>query len=238
MSQLNIFHDFKSKNFDSRRKKIDFIILHYTETINFSEALKLLTSSSRKVSSHYLIDTDGSIYNLVKDSKRAWHAGVSSWNELEDMNSRSIGIEIVYIGEKKSNFYPDIQIVSLIGLIKNLIKKYNISYQNVLGHSDIAPLRKIDPGKYFPWKKLSENMIGLWAESKKKNDLLSNEELKLFLRNLKEIGYPNIKLDSWDKKNLKVIDAFHRHFSPDQIGKKPTKSSLSISNSLLKLKIT
>ena len=76
------------------------------------------------------------------------------------------------------------------------------------------------------------------GRKQKKNDLLSNEELKLFLRNLKEIGYPNIKLNSRDKKNLKVIDAFHRHFSPDQIGKKPTKSSLSISNNLLKLKIT
>ena len=104
MSQQNILHNFKSKNFDSRKAKIEYIVLHYTETKNLSEAINLLTEEKRKVSSHYLIDTNGKIYNLVSDSKRAWHAGVSSWQGQDDINSRSLGIEIVNKGEKASYY--------------------------------------------------------------------------------------------------------------------------------------
>ena len=99
MSQPNIFYNFTSENFDSRKTKIEFIILHYTETKDLSDALDLLTDKRRKVSAHYLIDIDGTIYNLVSETKRAWHAGVSMWQGLEDINSRSLGIEIVNQGE-------------------------------------------------------------------------------------------------------------------------------------------
>ena len=184
------------------------------------------------------MDVDGLIYNLVSDSERAWHAGVSSWEGLDDINSRSLGIEIVNGGEKKSNHYPNIQIVSLIKLVKSLMKKYEIISHNILGHSDIAPLRKIDPGKYFPWKKLSENMIGLWSESEPKDIILKKNDLMLLLKNLKKIGYPYIEFNTKNSNNSKVIDAFHRHFLPNQLGKKPTITSLKISINLLKLKIT
>ncbi len=238
MSQPNILHNFKSKNFDSRKKKIEFIILHYTETLNLQDAVNLLINKKKKVSSHYVVDVDGLIYNLVSDSERAWHAGVSSWEGLDDINSRSLGIEIVNGGEKKSNHYPNIQIVSLIKLVKSLMKKYEIISHNILGHSDIAPLRKIDPGKYFPWKKLSENMIGLWSESEPKDIILKKNDLMLLLKNLKKIGYPYIEFNTKNSNNSKVIDAFHRHFLPNQLGKKPTITSLKISINLLKLKIT
>ena len=238
MSQQNILHKFKSKNFDSRKAKIEYIVLHYTETKNLSEAINLLTEEKRKVSSHYLIDTNGKIYNLVSDSKRAWHAGVSSWQGQDDINSRSLGIEIVNEGEKKASYYPDLQISALIELIKNLIKKHKIHSYNILGHSDIAPLRKIDPGKYFPWKILSENMIGIWAENERQDIFLKNDDVDLLLANLKKIGYSYIDLSEKNKNNLKIIDAFHRHFLPHQLGKKPTLSSLKISIDLLKLKNT
>ena len=114
MSQPNILHNYKSKNFDARKHKIEFIILHYTETESFNDALKLLTSKEKKVSSHFLIDTNGEIYNLVCEKKRAWHAGISAWKGLKDLNSRSIGIEIVNPGEMKSKEYPKVQIDQLI----------------------------------------------------------------------------------------------------------------------------
>ena len=170
MSQPNILHNFKSKNFDSRNHSIKFIILHYTETENLSEAIDLLTSQERRVSSHFVIDTNGQIYNLVSESMRAWHAGESSWKGLNDMNSRSIGIEIVNSGEKKLKKYPEVQINNLTNLIHYLEKKHKIPFYNVLGHSDIAPHRKVDPGKHFPWKELYKKKIGLWVDIKKKLD--------------------------------------------------------------------
>ena len=130
-SQLNILHSFKSKNYDSRKAKVSFIILHYTETENLHQAVKLLTANERKVSCHYLIDKNGKTYNLVCETKRAWHAGISEWKNLDDINSRSIGIEIVNSGEKYQCKYPDIQINALIQLIKYLSKKLKIPYQNI-----------------------------------------------------------------------------------------------------------
>lgn len=235
MSQLNIFHNYKSKNFDYRRKKIDFIILHYTETKTLRKALDLLTTNRRKVSCHYLLSKKGKIYNIVNEDKRAWHAGVSSWNNLDDMNSRSIGIEIVNAGEKSYEIYPKVQITSLIKLIKFLIKKFQIDSHNILGHSDIAPLRKIDPGKFFPWKELNEFNIGLWAKGKKINKKLDPNEYTLLVNNLKRIGYPNLEMKK-KKSNSKIINAFHRHYLPELLNKEPTVSSLNKSLELLKKK--
>ena len=238
MSQPNIFYKFQSKNFDGRKKKIEFIILHYTETSDLETAIALLTSNERKVSCHYLIDTNGDIYNLVKEEKRAWHAGVSEWKSLKDINSRSIGIEVVNAGEAKSDFYPDIQIDALIKLIQNIKKKFSIPNQNILGHSDIAPLRKIDPGKYFPWKKLFNKKIGIWADCISNDTNLTGDQYKLLLKNLSEIGYPEIELGRATDNNDKVIDAYHRHFLPRLISKRPTLASLELTKYLLKTKIT
>ena len=235
MSQPNILHNFKSKNFDSRNHSIKFIILHYTETENLSEAIDLLTSQERRVSSHFVIDTNGQIYNLVSESMRAWHAGESSWKGLNDMNSRSIGIEIVNSGEKKLKKYPEVQINNLTNLIHYLEKKHKIPFYNVLGHSDIAPHRKVDPGKHFPWKELYKKKIGLWVDIKKKLDRgLSEKESNEFLQNLDRIGYQYPKKKNDKSKNL-IIDAFHRHFAPSLVGKKPTFISLTKSKELLKL---
>ena len=152
--QLNISDKFKSLNFDKRKKKISFIILHYTETKTFEKAISLLTDTKRKVSCHYLIDVNGKIFNLVDLENRAWHAGESKWKNFKDLNSHSVGIEIVYPGEKSNSLYEKKQIKALINLMIFLKKKFNISNNRILGHSDIAPLRKTDPGKFFPWEQL------------------------------------------------------------------------------------
>ena len=239
MSQPNILHNFKSKNFDSRKYKIQFIVLHYTETKNLEKAIDLLTSKKRKVSCHFVVDTDGQIYNLVSESKRAWHAGESSWKGLQDMNSRSIGIEIVNPGEKKLKNYPKVQINQLINLIHFLEEKFNIPFYNILGHSDIAPHRKIDPGKHFPWKELHKKKIGLWVEI---NQIitrsLSEKESNEFLQNLYKIGYQYPKQNNLKTNSEMIINAFHRHFVPKLVGKKPTSISLIKSRELIKINKT
>jgi len=235
MSQPNILHNFKSKNFDSRKHKIQFIVLHYTETKNLEKAIDLLTSQKRKVSCHFVVDTDGQIYNLVSESKRAWHAGESSWKGLHDMNSRSIGIEIVNPGEKKLKSYTKAQINQLIDLIHFLEEKFKIPFYNILGHSDIAPYRKIDPGKHFPWKELYKKKIGLWVEINQIiNRGLSEKESNELLQNLYRIGYQHPKQNNFKTNSFLIINAFHRHFVPKLVGKKPTSVSLVISRELIK----
>ena len=234
MSQLNISYNFKSKKFDLRKEKVSMIIIHYTETENLKHAIDLLTGDNRKVSCHFIIDFDGIVYNLVHITKRAWHAGISKWKNLDDINSRSIGIEIVYPGEVSQCSYNKTQINSLLKLLKQLKKEFRIPSQNILGHSDVAPLRKIDPGKYFPWKELSKNSFGLWTEDRFEDKKLKNDEYITFLENLITLGYPYICLKN-TKTNKRIINAFHRHHIPMMVGKNPTKTSLNKTNDLLKI---
>ena len=234
LCQPNISHRYKSLNFDLRKKKISFLIFHYTETKNLAKAIKLLTDKQRRVSCHYIIDTNGAIYNLVDEKKRAWHAGESMWKRSKDINSRSIGIEIVYPGEVLGKKYKKKQIESLIKLSLSLKKKYKIFNQNILGHSDIAPDRKIDPGIYFPWEGLSKNSIGLWAKNRLDNSKLDKESLNFFLKNLKKIGYPYLKLNNTPNLNTLVIESFHRHHLPKMVKSKPNHTSLNKTIDLLK----
>ena len=167
---------------------------------------------------------------------RAWHAGESQWKKSKDINSRSIGIEIVYPGERTKTEYTKKQIKSLINLTKLLKKKYKILNGNILGHSDIAPTRKIDPGVYFPWKTLAENAIGTWVECKIDKKKLDKDGYKEFLKNLKKIGYPNIKVFSENDQNKNVVDSFHRHHLSELVSKSPQKTSLLKSIKILNLK--
>ena len=151
-----------SPNFGSRSEgtDIEFIILHYT-AMSTENSLERLCDPVYEVSCHYLIDPSGICYQLVDDSKRAWHAGKSYWRGYVDLNSRSLGIELVNSGNEN---YPEAQMKSLIRLLKYLIGSFKLNPKNVLGHSDIAPSRKLDPGKWFNWKKLSANGVGLFPE--------------------------------------------------------------------------
>lgn len=148
-----------SKNFDERRPVV--IVLHYTEQGSVEQSLETLRTrnSGGRVSAHYLLGKDGKVYQLVSDERRAWHAGAGSWGAITDVNNASIGIEIDNDGKTP---YPDEQIDSLIVLLRDLTTRLRIPPAQVIGHSDLAPSRKIDPGPLFPWKRLHDAGFGIW----------------------------------------------------------------------------
>ena len=148
-----------SPNFDDRRPQ--FVVLHYTGSATLGRALSALTTPAREVSAHYVIDVDGQLLQLVDERARAWHAGRSKWGAIEDLNSLSIGVELVNDGASP---FPEAQISMLIELLRDLSRRLRIPPANVLGHADIAPRRKRDPGPMFPWRKLAEAGFGLWCD--------------------------------------------------------------------------
>ncbi len=240
MLEKKFIHTFKSKNFDNRLKKskIKYIILHYTETKNLNDAIKLLSSRKKKVSSHYVVDLDGKIYKLVEDNKRAWHAGLSTWKYDKQLNEKSIGIEIVNEGELKKKKYPAIQIKSVILLLKYLKLKFKIRISNILAHSDISPKRKIDPGIYFPWQELAKNSLSNFSKVKKEKndfDVLSTKELVVFFANLKKLGFSETVINGSYSENKKISNAFHRHYFPELINKKPRKISIKLIKKIISL---
>ncbi len=206
----------KSTNFDERRgvKKPSMIILHYTGMKSFEAALDRLCDPESKVSAHYIIDLAGKLYPLVDEDKRAWHAGQAYWGGIVDVNSHSIGIEITNPGHEFGyQPFPDKQVEAVIELCLGLIQKYKIKSCNVLGHSDIAPRRKQDPGEFFPWERLATEFVGLWASSREMDFGAAKSVLAdrtLFHELLIEYGYdPNTPLEC-------LISTFHRHFYPEK----------------------
>ena len=151
---------YPSPNFDERRP--DYVILHHTGDDTAEKALAVLTDPSRGVSAHYLVTRDGAIYQLVDERMRAWHAGVSRWGGDEDVNSASIGIELDNDGDEP---FPEAQIDALLALLGDIEERYRIPRANFIGHSDVAPERKVDPSKYFPWRRLAEHGFGIWCDS-------------------------------------------------------------------------
>jgi len=236
-----------SPNFNSKKrtyKKIKFIIFHYTGMKKESEAINRLTNIQSEVSSHYLIRNNGNILTLVPDLYEAWHAGRSSWRNYKSLNQNSIGIEIINPGHKFGyKKFSKKQISSLLKLSKFLIKKYKINSKNILGHSDIAPERKNDPGEKFPWEYLSKNKIGLWHSLKKKeliksrNFKTSKIEKELFLNNLFKIGYSKEPPKDLSKSGyLKdLIKAFQRRFRQKMINGVIDQECLLISKNLIKI---
>ena len=233
-----------SPNFDLKKRKvkeIKFIIFHYTGIKNEKEAISQLTSIKSKVSSHYFIKTNGDIVTLVPDLYIAWHAGVSSWKRYKSINKYSIGIEISNPGHKYSyKKFSKKQIKSILNLSSFLIKKYKIKSNFILGHSDIAPDRKQDPGEKFPWKYLSKNKIGYWHNLNEKK-LSKNRNLKIdkldkdkFIKNIYKLGYPkNIFFDKHDYLELLTI-AFQRRFRQELVNGIIDQECLFISNNLAK----
>ena len=228
-----------SPNFDSNKRKpkqIKFLIFHYTGMRKESDAIKRLTNIRSEVSSHYLITRNGVINVMVPDLYVAWHAGKSSWKSFKSLNKNSIGIEISNPGhENKYINFSKKQIQSILYLSKSLMKKYNIQSSNILGHSDIAPFRKKDPGEKFPWKYLAKFGIGkLHSLSNKilKKDRMKkihiNEE-KIFYKSLFKIGYSKKILN---KKNL--VSAFQRRFRQELINGRIDQECLLISQNLAK----
>ena len=211
-----------SPNFDREKRpvsKIKYIIIHYTGMKNEIQAIKRLTDHRSKVSCHYFIKKNGNIIKMVPDNYTSWHAGVSFWKHDKFLNNKSIGIEISNPGHQYNylKFLPN-QISSLIKLIKKLKKKYKIKKTNILGHSDIAPIRKKDPGEKFPWKYLSENNIGLWHNlDETQIKKLRNKKFKqkkIFFDLLFKFGYMNSNKTS---ERNKIVKSFQRRFRPNLI---------------------
>ena len=238
---LNYSPNFNPKKRNS--KQIKFIIIHYTGMKSESNALKTLTDIQSEVSCHYLIKNNGEILKMVPDLYIAWHAGESSWKNYKSLNQKSIGIEITNPGHEHGyKKFTKKQIISLLKLSKFLIKEYKISPKNILGHSDIAVLRKKDPGEKFPWEYLSKNKIGIW-HTLNKQDLIKNRKIKIskieeniFFNNLFKIGYSKEYPKDKDKnKYLKELaKTFQRRFRQELVDGKIDQECLLISKSLVK----
>ena len=234
----------KSLSLNSSKKtrkssQIKHVIIHYTGMQSTRVSLKRLKNLSSKVSAHYLIDRNGKVINLVETNKIAWHAGKSKWFGFNNLNKNSIGIELQNKGHNLiyQNFTLK-QLTSLMKICKKLKKKYKIKSKNFLGHSDIAPERKKDPGEKFPWKYFSKYKIGIWYNLSK-NDLklrnieATSNEKKLFFLYLKKIGYC-LRKKHFNYSNY-IIRAFQRRYRPKIINGKIDKECLEISKNLIKL---
>ena len=236
-------NNYLSPNFHKKKRSVNsikIIVIHYTGMQSERESLIKLCSPKSKVSSHFVINKYGKIYRLVQDNKIAWHAGKSCWGKYKNLNKNSIGIELVNKGHQfgYTNFKKN-QLLSLIKICKILVKKYKIKKRNIIGHSDIAPLRKIDPGEKFPWKQLSKKNIGIWHSSKssllrkfRRIKISSKKDKIKFVKNLKKIGY----CFSINNKSffVKIVKAFQRHYRQEVINGLLDKECLIVAENLSK----
>ena len=233
-----------SPNFDLKKrslKEIKFIIFHYTGMKKQKDAITQLTNIKSKVSSHYFIKNNGEILTLVPDLYIAWHAGVSSWKKYKSINKYSIGIEISNPGHEHSyKKFSKKQIKSILKLSAYLIKKYKIKSNFILGHSDISPDRKKDPGEKFPWKYLSKNKISYWHNLsekkifKERNQQVSQLEKNKFVKNLNKIGYSKNMCFNKNKYTKVLTTAFQRRFRQELVSGIIDQECLLISNNLAK----
>tara|TARA_Y100001958_G_C21167143_1_gene499707 strand:- start:90 stop:818 length:729 start_codon:yes stop_codon:yes gene_type:complete len=229
-------------SFPKRSKKnIKYIILHYTGMKNEKSVIKKLCDEKSKVSAHYLVKKNGEIINFVPDLYEAWHAGKSTWKKTSSLNKYSIGIEIQNQGhENKYEKFSIKQIITIKRLLKKLINKYRIKLSNILGHSDISPERKKDPGEKFPWKKLAKANLAKWHELNEKKIIkfrlkkLKKNEERIFLNNLNSIGYSKIKKVDYNTNKKFLITAFQRRFRQSLINGKSDYECFMISKNLLK----
>ena len=233
---MKILFDFSS-NYPKKtrlQKDIKCVIIHYTGMQSEIESIKRLKNPKFKVSCHYLINRKGIIIQMVKDRNIAWHAGKSRWKKFINLNNASIGIELVNKGHQfgYQNFSNQ-QIKSLIKLCKNLKKKYSIKKENFLGHSDIAPLRKIDPGEKFPWEKLSSYNLGMWYKENQINFETNFKKVEsLFFKNLKKLGYRYFNIHKRKITDRKIVKSFQQHYLPHNITGKIDKKTFIISHFL------
>jgi N-acetylmuramoyl-L-alanine amidase len=235
--RLNTSHP--SVNYDNR---VQFVVVHYTSA-NLERSLALLTRG--QVSSHYLIGDDASatIYKLVDESQRAWHAGESEWMGRTWLNSSSIGIEIVNPGYTDTPtgrlWYPysDAQVKALIVLLKDISKRNGIDPKNIIGHSDIAPLRKLDPGPLFPWKRLADEGLGMWPDAQavarfKLQYAAGLPSITWFQEELARLGYQTPQTGELDVATRHVLAAFQMHFRPALFDGTPDAESAAILRAL------
>ncbi len=215
---MSRFVDRPSPNHDARPpgQAVDILLLHYTDLESAEAALDRLCDPSAKVSAHYCVDEDGTVYRLVGEDRRAWHAGAASWAGASDINARSIGIELVNPGHSCGyRPFPEAQMAALIGLAKEVLARHPIPPARVLGHSDVAPARKQDPGELFDWRVLADGGIGLWPEATDPPDTLPG--ISEVQARLARFGYAVPRHGRLDADTRAVLAAFQRHFRPAAI---------------------
>lgn len=202
-----------SPNRDARPAgaRVALLVLHYTGMQSAAAAIARLTDPAAKVSAHYVIDTDGAVLALVPEACRAWHAGVAGWGDIRDVNGQSIGIELVNPGHDWGyRPFPAVQIAALVELGRAILARHGLPPRAVVGHSDVAPARKIDPGELFPWAGLARQGLGLWPDACGP----VAPDMGAALEGLRGIGF---RPDLPDTTPAKVIAAFQRHWRPGRI---------------------
>jgi N-acetylmuramoyl-L-alanine amidase len=228
---------FLSPNFDTRNPAVplQYIVLHYTDLPTGKQALDRLCDPAVKVSAHYLIEENGEVFALVDESKRAWHAGQSFWRGVTDLNSASIGIELVNPGHRNGyRVFPSIQITALIKLMKEIIARHGLSpVLAPLAHSDIAPARKEDPGELFPWQRLAGEGLGLWPKPADTDySAASDNEVQNLLRS---IGYDCPDNGDYDRTTRAALLAFQRRYEPNNLTGTPEKETIARLRALVRL---
>lgn len=212
-----------SPNFDQRRGPPDMIVLHYTGMPTGEAALQRLRDPEAKVSAHYLVEEDGRVYRLVPEERRAWHAGRSWWKGETDCNAVSIGIEIANPGHAWGyRAFPDAQVEAVIALVGEIRSRWTVPNDRIVGHSDVAPDRKDDPGELFPWKRLAEAGHGLWFEPTAAPGpplTVGDEGVGVYIlqAGLHRLGYQPKPSGTYDKETATVVRAFQRHWRPARV---------------------
>lgn len=230
---------FPSPNHGPRARPISALVLHYTGMPTAQSALELMCSPIAEVSAHYVVEEDGRVLQLVPESRRAWHAGVSCWAGETDVNSASIGIEIVHPGHIDPRPYPEKQIDAVIGLSRDICARRKIAPQRVLAHSDIAPRRKIDPGEFFPWDRLAAAGVGLRLAPLPPGDGpalerdAAGEKVAQLQRQLAAFGYKLAETGIYDEETATAVAAFQRHFRPARVDGRADASTIDVLTRLL-----
>ena len=220
--------DHPSPNHDARPdgSAVDMLVLHYTGIPNAADAQARLCDAAAKVSAHYMVDEDGTVSRLVDEERRAWHAGESHWRGRDGVNATSIGIEIVNPGHEFGyRPFPEAQMAALETLCLDILARHPIPARNVVGHSDVAPARKEDPGELFDWARLAAAGVGLWPAEKVATGEMgltlrpgdSGSAVAEIQRTLAQFGYGLAETGAYDAATEQVISAFQRHFRPRRI---------------------
>ncbi|MCF6220791.1 MAG: N-acetylmuramoyl-L-alanine amidase [Robiginitomaculum sp.] len=218
------FIDTPSPNHDKRTLPVTLLVLHYTGMENGKAALERMCDPTAKVAAHYMVEEDGRIFKLVEETRRAWHAGISAWGGETDINSASIGIEIVNGGHDFGlPGFPDTQIQAVIKLSRDIMRRNVITDFGVVAHSDIAPGRKQDPGEKFPWSILADAGIGIWPDVKTTDQRIlfdqnaTGRQIRTIQIALAYLGYGVAVTETMDDATLNAIQAFQRRYRPTKI---------------------
>lgn len=225
-----------SPNFDARdpRVPLRYVVLHYTGLRTGEEALARLCDPAAKVSAHYMVEEDGRVFALVDEAARAWHAGKSFWRGETDLNSASIGVELVNSGHEFGiRAFPSAQIDALVALLKNIVARHGLDPRHgILAHSDIAPQRKQDPGELFPWRELAEQGLGIWPDVRGPTAPglpASCAEVQAMLR---AIGYDCPQSGQQDDPTRAAILAFQRRYDPQNLTGRPEPQTVAMVRAL------